>query len=94
MKKLLRKKERGSAIPLAVVAVLILLAMGTGLLSMGFNSRTFATRSTSIYFKGCCHVDWCNTATGSSNFLRKAYDRFNNPWETVLRLQSSAGLDE
>ena len=47
MKKLLKSKERGSAIPLAVVAVLILLAMGTGLLSMGLNSRTFSTRTTS-----------------------------------------------
>lgn len=53
MKKLLRKKERGSAIPLAVVAVLILLAMGTGLLSMGLNSRTFATRSTSDITARC-----------------------------------------
>lgn len=53
MKKLLRKKERGSAIPLAVVAVLILLAMGTGLLSMGLNSRTFSIRSTSDITARC-----------------------------------------
>lgn len=53
MKKLLQSKRRGSAIPLAVVAVLILLAMGTGLLSMGLNSRIFATRSTSGIIARC-----------------------------------------
>ena len=47
MKKLLRSKRRGSAIPLAVVAMLILLAMGVGLLSLGFNSRIYAVRTTS-----------------------------------------------
>jgi hypothetical protein len=53
MKKLLQSKRSGSAIPLAVVAVLILLAMGTGLLSMGLNSRIFATRSTSGIIARC-----------------------------------------
>jgi hypothetical protein len=48
MKKLQQsKKQRGSAIPLAVVALLILLAMGTGLLSLGLNSRIFSIRTTS-----------------------------------------------
>jgi hypothetical protein len=40
-------KKRGSAIPLAVVAVLILLAMGTGLLRLGLNSRIYSIRTTS-----------------------------------------------
>jgi len=40
-------KKRGSAIPLAVVAVLILLAMGTGLLSLGMHSRIYSIRTTS-----------------------------------------------
>ncbi|MFB0553370.1 MAG: collagen-binding domain-containing protein [Phycisphaerae bacterium] len=40
-------KKRGSAIPLAVVAVLILLAMGTGLLSLGLHSRIKSIRTTS-----------------------------------------------
>ncbi len=47
MKKLQQSKRRGSAIPLAVLAVLILLAMGTGLLSLGLNSRVFSIRTTS-----------------------------------------------
>jgi hypothetical protein len=56
MKKLLQSKRRGSAIPLAIVMVLILLAMGVGLLNMGLNSRTFATRSTSG-IKARCAAD-------------------------------------
>jgi len=44
---MLQSKKRGSAIPLAVVAVLILLAMGTGLLSLGLHSRINSIRTTS-----------------------------------------------
>jgi hypothetical protein len=47
MKKLLQTKKRGSAIPLAIVVVLILLAMGTGLLSLGLNIRIFSIRTAS-----------------------------------------------
>ncbi|MHC4426314.1 MAG: DUF7305 domain-containing protein [Planctomycetota bacterium] len=47
MKKLLQSKRRGSAIPLAVVAIIILLAMGVGLLSLGFNSRVYSIRNAS-----------------------------------------------
>lgn len=53
MKKLLQTKKRGSAIPLAVVAVLILLAMGAGLLSLGLNSRIFSIRTTSDIMARC-----------------------------------------
>ena len=47
MNRLLQSKKRGSAIPLAAVAVLILLAMGTGLLSLGLHSRINSIRTTS-----------------------------------------------
>ena len=53
MKKLLQAKKLGSAIPLAVVTVLILLAIGTGLLSMGLNSRIFSTLTTSYIYAQC-----------------------------------------
>jgi hypothetical protein len=52
MKKLLQSKKRGS-IPLAVVALLILLAMGTGLLRLGLNSRIFSIRTTSDIIARC-----------------------------------------
>ena len=47
MKKLLQSKKRGSAIPLAVIVVLVLLAMGVGLLRLGLNSRVFSIRTAS-----------------------------------------------
>ncbi|MGB2865479.1 MAG: collagen-binding domain-containing protein [Sedimentisphaerales bacterium] len=56
MKKLLQSKRSGSAIPLAVVAMLILLAMGVGLLSLGFNSRVYTLRNASG-IKARCAAD-------------------------------------
>jgi hypothetical protein len=53
MNKLLRSKRRGSAIPLAVVAVMILLAMGVGLLSLGLNSRLYSIRTASNIVARC-----------------------------------------
>jgi len=47
MKKLLQSKKRGSAIPLAMVVVVILLATGTGLLSLGLHSRIISIRTAS-----------------------------------------------
>ncbi len=47
MKKLLQSKKRGSAIPLSMVVVMILLAMGTGLLSLGLHSRIISIRTAS-----------------------------------------------
>ncbi len=47
MNKMLQSKKRGSALPLAVVAVMILLAMGTGLLSLGLHSRIISIRMAS-----------------------------------------------
>lgn len=45
MKKLLTSKKRGSAIPLVVVAVMILLAMGVGLLNLGMSGRIYSSRT-------------------------------------------------
>ncbi len=47
MNKMLQSKKRGSAIPLSMVVVMILLAMGTGLLSLGLHSRIISIRTTS-----------------------------------------------
>ncbi len=53
MKKLLKSKRRGTAIPLAVVAIIILLAMGVGLLSLGFNGRIYSIRTASDIAARC-----------------------------------------
>jgi hypothetical protein len=56
MKKLLQVKRPGSAIPLALIVVIILLAMGTGLLNMGLNNRIISIR-TSSDIKARCAAD-------------------------------------
>ncbi len=53
MKKLLRQKRRGAAVPLAVIAIMILLAMGVGLLTLGTNSRIYAARTSSVIAARC-----------------------------------------
>jgi len=53
MKKLLKSKKRGSAIPLTMVAVMILLAMGVGMLSLGMSGRIYSTRTASDIVARC-----------------------------------------
>jgi hypothetical protein len=45
MKKLFNSKKRGSAIPLVMVVVMILLAMGVGMLSLGMSGRLYSIRT-------------------------------------------------
>ncbi|UCF14149.1 MAG: hypothetical protein JSW59_12115, partial [Phycisphaerales bacterium] len=47
MKKILRRKRKGGALPLAIVAIIILLAMGVGLLTLGRITRVYAVRTSS-----------------------------------------------
>lgn len=44
LKKFLRSKRRGDAMPLAVLVAMLLLAMGVGILSLGVHSRLYSTR--------------------------------------------------
>lgn len=53
MKKLLKSKKRGSAIPLAMVAVMILFAMGVGMLSLGMSGRIYSIRTASDIAARC-----------------------------------------
>ena len=53
MKKLLKAKRRGSAIPLVMVAIMILLAMGVGLLDLGMKGRLYSIRSASDIAARC-----------------------------------------
>jgi len=46
-RKLLQSKRRGSAITLVMLVIVILLAIGTGLLSLGLHGRIFAIRDAS-----------------------------------------------
>jgi len=52
-KRLLQSVRRGSALPLVMVAVLILFVMGMGLLSLGLHSRILAIRAGSEIVARC-----------------------------------------
>ena len=53
MNKMLQQKRRGDAVPMALISVMILLAMGVGLLSLGTNSRIYAARTSSVIAARC-----------------------------------------
>ncbi|HEC03538.1 MAG TPA: hypothetical protein ENI81_08375, partial [Phycisphaerales bacterium] len=53
MKKLLQQKRPGAAVPLALIAIMILLAMGVGLLGLGANARIYAARTSSVIAARC-----------------------------------------
>lgn len=53
MKKLLQSMRRGSAMALSMVAVMILLALGVAILSLGQNARIYAIRMTSDIAARC-----------------------------------------
>lgn len=52
-KKLLQSKRKGSVIVLLMLAIVILLATGVGLLGLGLRSRVFATRTASDITARC-----------------------------------------
>ncbi|MHC4702712.1 MAG: hypothetical protein ACYTFQ_19285, partial [Planctomycetota bacterium] len=45
LRELLQSKRRAAAVPLAMVAVVILLAMGVGILTLGVTGRIYSTRN-------------------------------------------------
>jgi hypothetical protein len=53
MEKLPLAKRRGSAIPLAVLAIMMLFAMGVALLSLGLNRRVYSIRTNSDIAARC-----------------------------------------
>ena len=72
MKKLLQSKRQGSAVPLAVVSIIILLAMGVGLLSLGFNSRILSIRNSSDITARCAADTGLTIALFEMNEILKA----------------------
>lgn len=80
MNRLLQSQRRGSAIPLSLVAVIILLAMGAGLLSLGFNGRIYSVRTTADITARCAADVGLTTALFEMNEKLKV-----EPWsDSVL----------
>jgi hypothetical protein len=53
VKKLLQSKRRGSALPLVMVVVMVLLVMGVGLLDLGMKGRLYSIRTASDISARC-----------------------------------------
>jgi len=88
MKKMLQSKKRGLAIPLAMLVVVILLAMGTGLLKLGLFSRIFSIRTASDITAQCAADAGLTKALYEMNEKLKAelWDESTMPFETNMSL--------
>jgi len=88
MKKMLQSKKRGLAIPLAMLVVVILLAMGTGLLKLGLFSRIFSIRTASDITAQCAADAGLTKALYEMNEKLKAelWDESAMPFETNMSL--------
>jgi len=88
MNKLLQLKKRGSAIPLAMCVVIILLAMGMGLLRLGLNSRILSIRDASDIAARCAADAGLTKALYEMNekLQVKPWDPSTLPLETEISL--------
>ena len=88
MKKLLHSKKRGFAIALAMLVVVILLAMGTGLLRLGLGSRIFSIRTASDITAQCAADAGLTKAIFEMNEKLKAelWDESTMPLGTNISL--------
>jgi len=88
MKKLLQSKKRGSAIPLAMLVVVLLLAIGTGLLRLGLDSRIISIRTASDITARCAADAGLTKALFEMNgkLQVKPWDGSTLPLETEVSL--------
>lgn len=87
-RKWLQSKRRGDAMSLAVVAVMLLLTMGIGLLSLGLNARLYSTRVASDIAARCAADAGLTMALFEMNEKLKA-----KPWsDSILPEQTNQPL--
>lgn len=88
LRKQLQSRKRGDAMSLAMVAVMLLLAVGMGLLSLGLHARVYATRAASEIAAKCAADAGLATALFKMNEQLKT-----QPWsDSVLPEQSDQQL--
>ncbi len=88
LKKQLQSKRRGDAMSLAVVAVMLLLAMGMGLLSLGLHARIYSVRAASDIAARCAADAGLTIALFEMNEQLK-----NKPWsDSVLPEETNQQL--
>jgi hypothetical protein len=84
MRKLLLPKRCGSAIPLAMLTIMLLLATGVALLSVGLNSRVYAIRTTSDIAARCA------ADTGLTMALFQMNEKLQvEPWDDSILPQAT-----
>jgi hypothetical protein len=88
MKKLLKSKKRGSALPLALLVVVLLISMGMGLLNLGLHSRMMSIRTTSDIAARCAADAGMTKALFemNENLKVKPWSSSNLPLETEICL--------
>ncbi|MHC4680887.1 MAG: DUF7305 domain-containing protein [Planctomycetota bacterium] len=88
MKKLLQSRRRGDAMSLAVLATMLLLAMGIGLLSLGLRTRIYSMRVTSSIVAQCAADAGLTMALFEMNEKLKV-----KPWsDSILPTQTNQQL--
>lgn len=88
MSKPLQSRKRGSAVPLAVFAVILMLAIGVSLLSLGANMRIYATRD-GQQIQARCAAD-----SGLAKALWELNERLKtNPAEVDAAMKQTASPD-
>jgi len=92
MNKLLKSKKYGSAMVLAVLAIVILAAMGLGLLSLGLNSRLSAVRGNfEIQAKAAADAGLAKSVYEMNEKLKvKPWSDSSLPSETDSAIQDSS----
>jgi len=86
--KTVQLKNRGSALPLALVAIVLLLTVGTSVLSLGLNSRIYSTRNASGISARCAADAGLTKALYEMNLKLqgKAWFGYELPCETSIYL--------
>ena len=94
MRKLLLPKRCGSAIPLAMLTIVLLLATGVALLSVGLNSRVYAMRTASDIAARCAADAGLTIALHEMNekLQVKPWDDSILPQATDVNLPYSNGV--
>ena len=88
MNRKLKLKKRGSAIPLAMLVVVLLISMGMGLLNLGLHSRTISIRTTSDIAARCA------ADAGMAKALFEMNEKLKvKPWnDSILPLETEISL--
>ena len=76
MSEIIKQRRYGAAVPMALIAIMILLVMGIGLLGLGMNRRIYAARTSSVIAARCA------ADAGLAIALSQMNDSLQNkPWK-------------